>query len=236
MLDNFTLNSDDIAVFSDNDVKFKSLVIDRRDSDELVDEAELRGDVKRGKALARLIKYRFVKQMQIANFSEIGLPDSGDAFIAITSGSFNAYTIVLYAINLFGHIDKLSVTTFDMHQDVISDIFHQFDVGNIGKLDLMLSESIKFRMPKRYIQMQECFDERKHTDRIRVKYNWNHSKIILIRIGNDRYCISGSGNLSDNAQFEQYLISHNLCDYDFFANWIDKDFEEERFKREKILV
>jgi len=210
-------------------------VIDRRDSDELVDEAEKRGDIARRKAESSRVAFHRQKCAQIAAFADIGLPEPGEMITAITTGSFNAYTIVLHAIAQFNSLQSLALASFNMHQDVIADLFDQFDSGHIERLDVMLSESVKFRMPKRFDQMIACHEERAHTGRVRVKFNWNHSKIILFEAAGNRYCITGSGNLSDNAQFEQYHLSCNLDEFDFFTDWLNREYAGTNRKRELIL-
>jgi len=225
-------------------------VVDNRDSDELsfadlnlssgeekdvVDEAESRGDIGRRRAENRLQKYTARHLMQLKDFANVGFPERGEMSVIISTGSFNAFTIIQQALIDYVKIDRLMVTTFNMHQDVTTSLFRDFDSGKIGYLDIMLSESVKFRMPKRYTQMITGFDQRSHSGRIRVKFSWNHSKIILIQAGSTKLCISGSGNLSDNAMFEQYYISNGCSDFEFFRDWIDREFDGENRKREKIL-
>ena len=210
-------------------------VIDNRDSDDLVDEAESRGDIGRRRAEKRLQKYTARHLLQLKDFASVGFPEQGEMSVIMSTGSFNAFTIIQQAFIDYVKIDRLMITTFNMHQDVISSLFRDFDSGKIGYLDIMLSESVKFRMPKRYAQMITEFDRRRHSGRIRVKFNWNHSKIILLQAGETKLCISGSGNLSDNAQFEQYYISNGCSDFEFFRDWIDREFDGENRKREKIL-
>jgi len=105
--------------------------------------------------------------------------------VIISTGSFNAFTIIQQAFIDYVKIDRLMITTFNMHHDVISSLFRDFDSGKIGYLDIMLSESVKFRMPKRYTQMITEFDQRRHSGRIRVKFNWNHSKNYITPGGRD---------------------------------------------------
>ncbi len=209
---------------------------DKTDSDDLAQKAEEIGKLERRKAEFKLQKYTAKHYLQLTDFENVGFPNNGDMLVAMSVGSFNAYTMILYAFKKYDQIEHLRITTFNMHQSVITALFQAFDDGKIKKLDILLSESVKFRMPKRFDQMLGEFDKHKATGRVRVKYNWNHSKIILIQAGDDKICITGSGNLSDNAQFEQYYISSGCADYDFFAQWIDKEFTGENKKRERILA
>jgi len=237
-LDDFSFGAECFEDFPDEPEVVQAVAAvksDRRDSDDLVKIAEQRGEVKRRPAISRRVRYHNQQCARIANFAEIGLPDPGAAYHIITTGSFNAYTIVLHTIAEFNHIEYAALATFNMHQDVIADLFDQFDQGYIRKMDIMISESVKFRMPKRWMQMIECFNARRDTHRVRVKFNWNHAKVILLKTAEHSYCITGSGNLSDNAQFEQYHITCDSPDYDFFAAWFESELTSENHKRELLL-
>jgi len=60
-------------------------------------------------------------------------------------------------------------------------------------------------------------------DQITVHYAWNHSKITLIETKGDFFVFEGSGNWSENAQFEQYLFFNYKALYDFRLSCITHD-------------
>lgn len=197
-------------------------------------ETERKGDLKRRKALSRLMSYKRSQYAKIHRFDDIGFPAKNGRIVAITTGSFNTYTAITSLVEKGVIIDELTLTTYNMHQSVISDVFSLLSSGKVGKLSIMVSQAIKFLAPKRYEQLVEEIEACKGTN-ARVKLGWNHSKIALIKTKKDFYCITGSGNLSDNAQFEQYSITNIKEEYDFFKEWVDSEMKSENYKQEKIL-
>ena len=76
-----------------------------------------------------------------------------------------------------------------------------------------LSERVLQNNPEFYNQV---------TKQTIVKLNNNHSKMILFKIDNNFYVISGSGNASINSRIENYIIENNQDKYlqikNFFEN------------------
>lgn len=50
----------------------------------------------------------------------------------------------------------------------------------------------------------------------KVRYCRNHSKVILIRSGEDKIVVETSSNYNENPQIEQFCISNNKEVYDFY--------------------
>jgi hypothetical protein len=210
-------------------------VIDRRDSDELVAEAESRGEVEKIRSNAKFVKYRNLHFQKLQNVKQLTrLPAPGEQFRLITQEAFNAYTFILYILEK-ETIEFMHLSTFNIKETIIDALFDLLKTNAIRSLRLMISESVRFRMPKRIEQLETLFARYKHTHDIKVKLNWNHSKIILIKTNqNNFYCIEGSGNLSDNAQIEQYIVDNNEDLYNFHKSWMDEAYTQNRLKREEI--
>lgn len=207
--------------------------IDKRDSDDLVKEAEKSGRLNKIRSKKALIKYKKIHVKKLKNLKELTeLPKKGEQIRCITQGSFNAYTFITFIIEK-ENIEEMYLTTFNISDSVIEAVFSLFETEKINRLNIMLSESIKFRMPKRVEQLKRKYRKFKHTKRMRLKLNWNHSKIILLKTEKNYYVIEGSGNLSGNAQIEQYCIDNNKQIYDFHKSWMDDEFKSYE-KREEI--
>lgn len=57
----------------------------------------------------------------------------------------------------------------------------------------------------------------------RVKIAYTHTKIILMEtVQGNHYVVEGSGNMSQNGQYEQYIFENNKPVYDFHKNWMEK--------------
>ena len=140
------------------------------------------------------------------------LPDIGEIFLLSTLNSFNAFTFVPFIIKNCGVIDELIITTYSINIRIIDALIKQIDLGNIRKVDLLISYSLKARLPKVYDHLSALETNRKN---VTVNYSWNHSKVTLIRSQHNYYIVEGSGNFSENAQFEQYIFLNNETVYRF---------------------
>jgi len=228
MLDDFDLWGD--VEFEEDDEQ----QIDKRDSDDLVAEAAAKGEVAKIKSRERFIKYKNLHFLKLSNIKELlPLPKENEQYRIITQEAFNAYTFILYILER-EEIEHMHLSTFNIKETIIEALFDLLKAGQIKTLRLMISESVRFRMPKRIAQLQDLFTQNKDKYDIKVKLNWNHSKIILVKTKDNFYCIEGSGNLSDNAQIEQYIIDNNQDLYDFHKSWMDEAYLQNRLKREEI--
>lgn len=210
-----------------------------RDRSGLIAEAERRGertqllDKPRAK-LERLLEFH---AMRVSAVSElIHLPKPGEQWRLVTQQHFNTFTFILDLVKRRGRIDELDIVTFNVNEPTIDALCGLFDQGRVKVLRMVISDSIKFRMPKRVLQIRAAFEERKETGRFKVVFCWNHAKIALASVGNDRYVIEGSGNFSNNAEIEQYLYENNRASYDFHRSWLtDVIFNERRGARHEVL-
>ena len=56
----------------------------------------------------------------------------------------------------------------------------------------------------------------------RIAATRNHSKIILLAIGSDRYVVESSANLRSCNNVEQFTLTHSPALYDFHRAWIER--------------
>lgn len=127
--------------------------------------------------------------------------------------SFNAFTFVPYLLKEHGQIQHLSMSTYTVNQRIADALFRMAATGQVQKISLYISESLKFRMPKVVDHLQALQQSR--PDLLEVVYCWNHSKITLAHCGQNYYTIEGSGNWSENARYEQYIFANKQDLYDF---------------------
>ncbi len=140
------------------------------------------------------------------------LPAIGEIFFLWTLNSFNAFTFIPYIIKNCGRIDELTITTYSINIRIIDALMKQIDNGNIKQLDILISDSLRQRLPKVYDHLTALSDTRNN---VNVKYTWNHSKVSMIRSQGNYFIVEGSGNYSENAQFEQYIFLNNEEVYKF---------------------
>lgn len=149
------------------------------------------------------------------------LPKQGEFFALWTLKSFNAFTFIPYLINTVGKIDNLVLSTYSINRRIVDSLMKKIDHGQISHVKLFISDSLKYRMPRVVDHLKAMIDTRGET--ITAHYAWNHSKITLAEAGGHFFTIEGSGNWSENAQFEQYLLFNNKKLYDFRLKCITDD-------------
>lgn len=140
------------------------------------------------------------------------LPIDGEVLFLWTIQSFNAFTFIPYVLKNCGRIDELVIMTYSINIRIIDALMKQVDNGNIKKIEIFISDSIKLRLPKVYNHLESLIEYRKN---IKVIYSWNHSKVTLIRSEGNYFVVEGSGNFGENAQFEQYVFLNSENVYRF---------------------
>jgi len=148
------------------------------------------------------------------------LPNQGEFFAIWTLKSFNAFTFIPYLLHECDKIDYLVLSTYSINRRIVDSLIKRIDQGKIGHVKLFISDSIKHRMPRVVDHLTSLVNSR---NQISIHYAWNHSKITLVEAANNHYLIEGSGNWSENAQYEQYLFFNDKRLYDFRLNCITYD-------------
>lgn len=139
------------------------------------------------------------------------LPAAGEMMMLWTLNSFNAFTFIVYAIKRVGRIRELTFSTYSLNERILSSLCKWYDKGEIDKINIFISDSIKHRTPKIY----DLLCSQSSARNINITYAWNHSKIILIDAGSEHLVIEGSGNFSENALHEQYIFLNDERAYQF---------------------
>ena len=98
------------------------------------------------------------------------------------------------------------------------------DSGDI-KCTILLSSF--FRENKRYEKWaEELLMYANNKKDVNICFAVNHAKVFIAKTKDLRHIVfEGSGNLSDNARIEQYLIEDNEMTYNFHKEWITNVFK-----------
>jgi hypothetical protein len=142
----------------------------------------------------------------------INIPGENECTFLWTMNSFNAFTFVPFCISHYGHIDELYLSTYTISRRIADALIKQVDLGTIGTVNVLVAESLKFRMPAVIDHLNALMTTR---PMIRIDYGWNHSKVTCIRCGDNYLVLEGSGNWGENAQFEQYVLINSKEIYEF---------------------
>lgn len=171
-----------------------------------------------------LEEVKIISQENISFFTQIlrkngliQIPEKNSVTSIRTQSQINSFAIILQFIEKYGSIDFLSVQTYTFDEKTVYSFYELLNNGKIKQLEIIMTETAVFRLPKIYKLVKELFASH---ERCNVCFYWVHSKIYLIRCGLEKYVIDGSGNFSMNAQIEHYNIfnSEKMFNFDFELN------------------
>ena len=156
---------------------------------------------------------QFFQQILRIN-GRIEIPEKNSVLSIRTQSQLNAFSLFVQFIEKYGKIDFLQLQTYTIDEKTIYTIYDLLSSGKIGKLQIIITETAIFRLPKIYKLLKDLFSELPNCN---LCFYWVHSKIHLIQCGNEKFVIDGSGNFSMNAQVEQYNIFHSdeMFDFDY---------------------
>lgn len=133
------------------------------------------------------------------------LPEPGEIFFMQTMQSYNAFTFV-QKISQLQFIKELFATTYSVNLAVLEALQEMQHKGKIGRIRLLISDSMQQRNPK-VCDAMNSWAMADHS--VTIIYTWNHSKITLVKTDFGDFCIEGSGNWSKNACYEQYIFAND---------------------------
>lgn len=191
--------------------------------DELIAEAKATSEPLFDTEKTVVHNYQVANLQRLKKLEEIAsVPEPNTHHRYITHNSFNAFSWLDFFCARYPVFEEVYITSYNFGEAPIDLLFSRFDAGTFQRLTLVISESIRFRMPKRFHQLREGVISR-NTNRLRMAGVWNHSKIILLRPqdAEDYFIIEGSGNFSENAYIEQYSLDNSRQIYEFHKHWIE---------------
>jgi hypothetical protein len=162
----------------------------------------------------------------------INIPEKENSVLSIrTQSQINAFSIIIQFIEKYGHIDFISIQSYTIDEKTVFCLHEILSQGKIKQLQIIMTETASFRTPKIYKLLKYLFSEQENCN---LCFYWVHSKVHLIRCGENKFVIDGSGNLSSNAQVEHYNVfkseqmfdfDYNLCNDFFFGEKLRKKHE-----------
>jgi hypothetical protein len=139
------------------------------------------------------------------------LPTPEEIFFLQSDNAFNAFTFIPFIAKIFP-IKELYASTYSISGKVIDALIEMHDRGMIEQITLLISNSMIKRNPKVIDNLMAMKESRPN---LQVFYAWSHAKVCLMKTHEYFYVVEGSGNWSENAQYEQYILSNSKGVYDF---------------------
>lgn len=147
------------------------------------------------------------------------IPGPQEAIFAYTANQFNTMAFIVWLIKHLGRIEELTISTYSIGEIAINTLIKWFDTGKIGDAFFYAASYAKRIATKTVDSLMAQCDARG----IRVRFGFNHSKILLAKSGDYHIVITGSGNFSENAANEQYTICNDREVYYFYRSCIRED-------------
>ena len=138
-------------------------------------------------------------------------PKVNHIYFLWTQNQFNSVTFILYIIKNFSVIDNLIFSTYAINERIVNSLVKNYDNGTIRQISIFISDTVQSRNAK----VNDLLKMQAEKHGWQIIYAWNHSKVMLMQSGENYFCIEGSGNLSDNSRFENYIFTNNKTVYDF---------------------
>jgi hypothetical protein len=158
-------------------------------------------------------KYLAMHFEKVANLEEdlIRLPTPDEFFFLQTDKAFNAFTFIPLIAKRFP-IKELHATTYSISRKVIDSLVELHDAGMVERITLLINDGM---VQRNAITIQNLMAAASTRPNIEVLFAWVHAKVCLLRTHDFHYVIEGSGNWSENAHYEQYLLGNSKGLYDF---------------------
>ena len=141
------------------------------------------------------------------------LPKENEQIRILTDKGFNIATALLIICEKEIIIDAV-FSVYRINAKAIEIIKELIKLGKIKKLHILLNHNIGKQKPELYAPLTElkkiCI----------IEYNDTHMKIMTAKTEKNNYIFEGSGNLSNNSRFEQYIFENNAQVMEFYSNAI----------------
>lgn len=159
-------------------------------------------------------KFLSVHERKIESIKDLTgrLPVESEIFFLWTLNSFNAFTFIPYVIKECSLITELVISTYSINSRIVDSLMKYVDKGKIANVSILISDSLKSRMPAVVDHLLSLVDQRNNID---VSFGWNHSKITLMKTDHGHFCVEGSGNWSENSKNEQYIFLNSKQVYEY---------------------
>lgn len=175
-------------------------------------EANL-GSLQQSAAGSYITKYLNAHFAKIANLKKDlpRLPEEGETFFLQSDKQYNAFTFIPWIIK-HETVKHLYVTTYSINKRVIASLIELHTNGDIDAITLLVSDTMLSR--NRLVSDLLASIANTHPN-ITVLFAWVHAKVALVKTEYNHYVIEGSGNWSENAHYEQYIVCNEKNVFSF---------------------
>lgn len=165
------------------------------------------------------VNEKFVSKYLASHYEKVSVlerdlkrvPTADEFFFLQSDSAFNAFTFIPFVLVHYP-IKELHACTYGISKKVIEALVQIHDNGQIERITLLISDSMIKRNP---LVIDSLMTMAKSRPNMTVLYAWVHAKVCLLKTHEDFFVIEGSGNWSENANYEQYTFANSKGLYDF---------------------
>lgn len=150
------------------------------------------------------------------------LPKNNEQIRILTDKGFNIATALLLICEKEIILDAV-FSVYRINAKAINIIKELIKIDKIKKLHILLNHNIGKQKPELYAPLKEL------SKICTIEYNDTHMKIMTAKTEKNNYVFEGSGNLSNNSRFEQYIFENNKQVLEFYSNAI-KDVKSTQYR------
>lgn len=167
-----------------------------------------------------MLKYERILTQSVRDLADIVKFDltEGTQYRIVTTKSINALTAVKAMLSEY-QPTEIIMAIYRMNQPAVATIC---DISENSDIPVAVLVSSFFRENKKYENWTRMLETAgKRIANLTVGFAWSHAKVTLIKTACGKHIVfEGSGNLSDNARIEQYMMENNKQAYEFHKAWI----------------
>jgi len=193
---------------------FKSEIIHKKRRSRIAGAKDLHSDNFKSNSITVTTKDR-IKESFAAISTISGIPESGEQHRIVTIKAIVTLDFIL-AVLAEEKIIDLYVAVYVIGKKTIAELLSLHKSQDIQNLFFLVNTRI---YAKTGINEMLMVNGSKNW---RVKMAHTHTKIILMKTAQGNYyVVEGSGNMSQNGQYEQYIFENNKPVYDFHKDWME---------------
>lgn len=164
-------------------------------------------------------KIKEIIKNQIDSIEKIKIPQKNEQIRIVTQKSISPFSLLDSFIQKGETINELYISIFSISMNVTELLIQRLKERKIKKAYILVNDFFKN-------QSQDWYEEFKAESEINKNlvfgiYNV-HTKVNIFKIKERYFVFEGSGNLSNNAKVEQYMLEENKNMYDFHKKWIKR--------------
>lgn len=176
------------------------------------------GRTHRTTVLKRKQRHISRKETAAETIAGMGLPEQGEVIHVVSNSQYDFFSLVVAAVETRNPVQEFYGSTWTMNMYNVRDLLSLLDTGSIEKCSILTGTYFKSRESSVYATLVTGLQKRGH----RFNAFINHTKVVLMAAGNERYVFEGSANFTHNPRLENFIICNDPELYEFHQAWMEE--------------